>query len=172
MLEKACEENPDSTILVKTHPDAIASNKVKAYYANLVQTDRVKRLTDAINPISLIQQCDRVYVCTSQFGFEALMCGKDVQIFGRPFYAGYGVGTAAPSRRVEPYTNRFALSSGFYGQCQHQLARQGLSECCRTTRNRPVMSLPRVVWGAVAAGSSGLFAAEKDNRTAGFRGRN
>ena len=111
MLEKACEENPDSTILVKTHPDAIASNKVKAYYANLVQTDRVKRLTDAINPISLIQQCDRVYVCTSQFGFEALMCGKDVQIFGRPFYAGYGVGT---NRQTMQRQRQRSLEEIFY----------------------------------------------------------
>ena len=111
MLEKACEENPDSTIIVKTHPDAIASNKVKAYYANLVQTDRVKRLTDAINPISLIQQCDRVYVCTSQFGFEALMCGKDVQIFGRPFYAGYGVGT---NRQTMQRQRQRSLEEIFY----------------------------------------------------------
>lgn len=92
MLEKACEENPDSTILVKTHPDSIASAEIKAYYAAVKPTEQIKRLTDPINPISLIKQCDRVYVCTSQFGFEALMCGKDVQIFGKPFYAGYGVG--------------------------------------------------------------------------------
>lgn len=111
MLEKACEENPDSTIIVKTHPDSIASSKVKAYYANLVQTDKIKRLTDAINPISLIQQCDRVYVCTSQFGFEALMCGKDVQIFGRPFYAGYGVGT---NRQTMQRQRQRSLEEIFY----------------------------------------------------------
>lgn len=94
MLEQAKLENPDSTILVKTHPDAMASSKVKAYYAGVKEEGNIRLLTDPINPISLIKQCDRVYVCTSQFGFEALMCGKDVQIFGRPFYAGYGLGTA------------------------------------------------------------------------------
>ena len=94
MLEQAIKENPDSTILVKTHPDAMASDKVKAYYAGVKAEGRVRLLTAPINPISLIKQCDRVYVCTSQFGFEALLCGKDVQIFGRPFYAGYGLGTA------------------------------------------------------------------------------
>ena len=95
MLEQAKQENPDSTILVKAHPDAIASgSKSKAYYGGVKAEGNVRLLTDPINPISLIKQCDRVYVCTSQFGFEALMCGKDVQIFGRPFYAGYGLGTA------------------------------------------------------------------------------
>ena len=95
MLELAKQENPNGTILVKTHPDAIASgSKSKAYYGGVKAEGNVRLLTDPINPISLIKQCDRVYVCTSQFGFEALMCGKDVQIFGRPFYAGYGLGTA------------------------------------------------------------------------------
>lgn len=93
MLEKACAENPDSTVVVKTHPDAIASDKVKAYYAGVKPNDQIKLQTEAINSISLLKQCDRVYVCTSMMGFEAMMCGKDVQIFGIPFYAGYGGAT-------------------------------------------------------------------------------
>lgn len=105
MLEQAKKENPDSTILVKTHPDAMASSTVKAYYAGVKAEGNVRLLTSPINPISLIKQCDRVYVCTSQFGFEALMCGKDVQIFGRPFYAGYGLGTARqPIKRARTRT--------------------------------------------------------------------
>lgn len=92
MLERAIKDNPDSTVLVKTHPDAICSSKVKAYYAGLKENAKLKLLTAPVNPISLIKQCDRIYVCTSQFGFEAMMCGKDVHIFGRPFYAGYGIG--------------------------------------------------------------------------------
>lgn len=48
-------------------------------------------LRDAINPIVLLEAMDKVYVCTSQMGFEALMCGKEVHVYGMPFYAGWGV---------------------------------------------------------------------------------
>ena len=44
-----------------------------------------------MNPVALLEQMDKVYVCTSQLGFEALMCGKEVHVFGLPFYAGWGV---------------------------------------------------------------------------------
>ena len=47
--------------------------------------------TDPINPIALLKKVDKVYVCTSQLGFEALMCGKEVHVFGMPFYAGRGL---------------------------------------------------------------------------------
>jgi capsular polysaccharide export protein len=52
---------------------------------------RVRVLASAINPISLIQQVDHVYVVSSQTGFEALMAGKPVTCFGAPFYAGWGL---------------------------------------------------------------------------------
>lgn len=89
MLNQAIEENPDADIIVKTHPDTIAGTG--GYYTGMVQKDNIYPMTDPINPISLLLYADKVYVCTSQFGFEALMCGKDVHIFGMPFYAGWGL---------------------------------------------------------------------------------
>jgi capsular polysaccharide export protein len=47
-------------------------------------------LRQAINPLSLIEQMDRVYVVTSTMGFEALLAGKPVSVFGMPWYAGWG----------------------------------------------------------------------------------
>jgi capsular polysaccharide export protein len=44
-----------------------------------------------VNPWSLIELVDTVYVVTSQFGLEALMAGKRVVCFGVPFYAGWGL---------------------------------------------------------------------------------
>lgn len=93
MLTTAINENPDADIIIKTHPDTIGENstKPKCYYQNVVSKDNIYRLTEPINPISIIEYVDKVYVCTSQFGFEALMCGKEVHTFGMPFYAGWGL---------------------------------------------------------------------------------
>ena len=44
-----------------------------------------------MNPILLMEEVDKVYIATSQMGFEALMAGKEVVCFGAPFYAGWGL---------------------------------------------------------------------------------
>lgn len=89
MLQLAIEENPEADIIVKTHPDTMTGVR-KGYYTRVEQKGRIVLMTAPVNPISLIQMVDKVYVCTSQFGFEALMCGKEVHVFGMPFYAGWG----------------------------------------------------------------------------------
>ena len=93
MLDAAIEENPNADIIVKTHPDAIApgTKRPLGYYSELQEHDNVYLLRAPINPISLIKYVDKVYVCTTQLGFEALMCGKEVHTFGMPFYAGWGL---------------------------------------------------------------------------------
>ncbi len=48
-------------------------------------------LAEDVNPWALFDQVDRVYVVTSQLGFEALMAGLQVSCFGLPFYAGWGL---------------------------------------------------------------------------------
>lgn len=111
MLGAAIKENPEADIIIKTHPDTIGKMSIrpKCYYANIENYDNydnVYKLTDPINPISLIESVDKVYVCTSQFGFEALMCGKEVHTFGMPFYAGWGLTVDAQkcNRRVQKRT--------------------------------------------------------------------
>ncbi|MCS0790782.1 hypothetical protein NX021_21880 [Cytobacillus firmus] len=90
MYEKAKKDNPDADIFIKTHPDVISGKKE----GNLTHKDvgeSVRFLYNDCNPLSLLEQVDKVYVVTSQFGFEALMLGKEVHCFGMPFYAGWGV---------------------------------------------------------------------------------
>ncbi len=91
MLDAAINENPEADIIVKTHPDTNTGMKT-GYYNDMDLRDKknVYFYTDPINPISLIQYVDKVYVATTQLGFEALMCGKETHIFGMPFYAGWG----------------------------------------------------------------------------------
>ncbi len=90
MLSSALTENPEATIYVKTHPE-VSSGKKRGYLTSVKNSDRVVVLRDAVNPIDLIKQMDKVYVVTSGMGFEALMVGKSVVCFGVPWYAGWGV---------------------------------------------------------------------------------
>lgn len=90
MLHAALLENPTATIYVKTHPEVSAGRK-GGYLTEIHNSERVVVVRDTVNPIDLIQKMDRVYVVTSQMGFEALMCGKPVVCFGVPWYAGWGV---------------------------------------------------------------------------------
>ena len=97
MYQKAVEENPEAEIYVKAHP--VPS---KGHFASVKEDGRVHLLTEPMNPIELVEQMDKVYVCTSQLGFEAAFCGKEVHVFGMPFYAGWGFTMDAqqnPNRR-------------------------------------------------------------------------
>ncbi len=114
MLQAAIDENPDADILVKTHPDTIAGKKAekKGYYQDLVEHDNIYKVTFPINPYSLLEVCDKVYVCSSQFGLEALMAGKEVHVFGMPFYAGWGL--TIDNQHLDRRTNKRTLEELFY----------------------------------------------------------
>ena len=89
MLAAALAENPQATIYVKTHPEVSAGRK-GGYLTQVQDDDRTVVLREAINPLSLLESVDRVYVVTSTMGFEALLAGKRVTVFGMPWYAGWG----------------------------------------------------------------------------------
>lgn len=90
MLAAALKENPDAEIIVKTHPDVLAGNK-QGYLTAVPRDSRITIYAEDISPISLLKQVDKVYVVTSQMGFEALMLKKSVVCFGLPWYAGWGL---------------------------------------------------------------------------------
>ncbi len=112
MLNAAILENPDADIIVKTHPDTIARKGKGGYYTGIKEHDNIYTQTEPINPISLITYCDKVYVCSTQFGFEALMCEKEVHVFGMPFYAGWGL--TKDRQHCERRTNTRTLEEVFY----------------------------------------------------------
>jgi capsular polysaccharide export protein len=89
MLTAAYTENPKAIIYVKTHPE-VSSGRKKGYLSQIQDDARTVVLRHAINPLSLIEQMDKVYVVTSTMGFEALLAGKPVSVFGLPWYAGWG----------------------------------------------------------------------------------
>lgn len=89
MLDAAIDENPDAAILVKLHPEVLSGRR-RGYLAERARRLGLAVLAQAVDPISLLEQAERVYTVTSQLGMEALVCGARVTCFGMPFYAGWG----------------------------------------------------------------------------------
>ncbi len=89
LIEAAARENPDAQLILKLHPETIQGFR-KGLSARLRSHD-LHLIRDDCNPISLLESMDKVYVATSQLGFEALLLGKEVVCFGIPFYAGWGL---------------------------------------------------------------------------------
>jgi len=90
MLKTAISENPSAEILVKVHPDVLRGKK-KGYLLEAAKELNSRILADDINPWSVLDVVEHVYVVTSQLGFEALLAGKKVTCFGMPFYAGWSI---------------------------------------------------------------------------------
>ncbi|MDO6467094.1 capsular polysaccharide biosynthesis protein [Neptunomonas phycophila] len=88
MLDAAIEENIDSDILIKVHPDVLAGKKNGYLYRKAIQRG-CHLIAEDCNPWSLFDLCHTVYTVTSQLGFEALLAGLKVVCFGIPFYSGW-----------------------------------------------------------------------------------
>lgn len=105
MLTAAAAENPDSRILVKTHPETLAGRRAghvdAALLAELsraspeadeaIRSGRLILVGLRAAPADLLGGARRVYAVSSLMGFEALLHGVAVTTFGRAFYAGWGV---------------------------------------------------------------------------------
>ena len=104
MLLAAIQENPDAEVLVKSHPDTFwKTGQRSGYYSHLEDHGRVRILRSPVNPFSLFEHVDTVYVGTSQLGLEALFAGKKVVCFGAPFYGGWGL---TDDRQPMPHRHR------------------------------------------------------------------
>ena len=96
------EVGPSAYLIYKPHPDVLAGHRCgDVPQAELAQlADHVE--VEASMP-ALIEMIDELHVNTSLAGFEALMRGKPVTVYGVPFYAGWGLTVdrgAVPERRT------------------------------------------------------------------------
>lgn len=89
MLDSALEENPGADILVKLHPETVAGRK-RGYLAEMELPRGIATITEAVNPVALLEGCEKLYTVSSQLGFEALCMGMPVSCHGLPFYSGWG----------------------------------------------------------------------------------
>ncbi|MBL4800158.1 MAG: hypothetical protein JKY50_22410 [Oleispira sp.] len=89
LVKIAALENPGSRILYRPHPESI--QRRKKHYSN---PKDVSNLCDIIGRRwslkETLEVADRVYTVTSFAGFEAALMGKIVELFGLPFYGGWG----------------------------------------------------------------------------------
>jgi capsular polysaccharide export protein len=90
LLKQVKEENQDSYILFKPHPDVLSGNRV----GNIPSQEALKYCDEIVIDVSMssvLQAVDEVHTMTSLTGFEGLLYAKKVVTYGMPFYAGWGL---------------------------------------------------------------------------------
>jgi capsular polysaccharide export protein len=90
MLVEARLDHPHARIVVKAHPET-ARGLRSGHFGPGDADDRTTLLTGAVSPWHLLSGAVAVYTVTSQMGFEAILAGHRPQVFGQPFYAGWGL---------------------------------------------------------------------------------
>lgn len=90
LLRSAREARPDAYLVWKPHPDVVRGNRKGA-----VDEARARLSADEIASDIAISDClavaSEVHTMTSLVGFEALLREIPVVVYGRPFYAGWGL---------------------------------------------------------------------------------
>lgn len=90
LLQKVKEQNPDSYIIYKPHPDVVAGNRE----GNIPNDQLLQYCNKIITDISIdscINWSDEIHTITSLTGFDAILRDKKVVTYGMPFYAGWGI---------------------------------------------------------------------------------
>ncbi len=81
---------PDAHILFKPHPDVVAGNRAGAISAACL-TECVDEQVLDVELGSLYPHVYELHTMTSLSGFEALVQGVRVVVWGQPFYSGWGL---------------------------------------------------------------------------------
>ena len=91
LLQAVRASNPKSIVVYKPHPDVVSGNRddgIDNYGKLSSLCDRVEIELPIQNVMHL---CEEIHTMTSLAGMEALLWGKKVVTYGRPFYAGWGL---------------------------------------------------------------------------------
>lgn len=103
LLRRArAEAGPDAYLIYKPHPDVLAGHR-RGLIPERDMAELADRVETAAPMAALIAMVDELHVNSSLAGFEALMRGKRVTVYGVPFYAGWGLTEdrgAVPARRT------------------------------------------------------------------------
>lgn len=90
MLQTAKDENPGVKILIKVHPETSAGKRAGHFGADDA-SELVALFDKPVSPWTLMKRARKVYTVTSQVGLEAIFAGHRPVVFGRSFYAGWGL---------------------------------------------------------------------------------
>jgi capsular polysaccharide export protein len=90
MLDAARADYPSARIVIKSHPETM--NGLRAGHFGAADCDARTVIFDQnASPWALLEGAIAVYTVTSQLGMEAIFAGHRPQVFGLPFYAGWGL---------------------------------------------------------------------------------
>ena len=92
LLARVRTANPDAFILYKPHPDVEAGHR-EGKIADGIATNFADVVIRDISTAAVLAGIDELHTLTSLAGFEALLRGRRVVVYGRPFYAGWGLTT-------------------------------------------------------------------------------
>lgn len=90
LLQSVRETNENAFIVFKPHPDVLSGNR-KGLKDKSIILKYCDEIIENVSIDSAINACDEVHTITSTSGFDALLRGKKVVVYGKPFYAGWGL---------------------------------------------------------------------------------
>ena len=90
LLTRVRAANPDAFIVYKPHPDVEAGHR-EGKIADGVATAFADIVIRDISTAAVLAEIDELHTLTSLAGFEALLRRRRVVVYGRPFYAGWGL---------------------------------------------------------------------------------
>ncbi|EAK9857426.1 capsular polysaccharide biosynthesis protein [Campylobacter lari] len=92
LLQSVRGANENAFIVFKPHPDVLSGNRKGLKDKNII-LKYCDEIIENISIDSVINVSDEVHTITSTSGFDALLRGKKVVVYGKPFYAGWGLTT-------------------------------------------------------------------------------
>ena len=128
MLAAAQADHPGARIVIKSHPETNLGLR-PGHFSAANATGRITLLSGPVSPWRLLAGAMAVYTVSSQLGFEAILSSHRPQVFGQPFYAGWGLSDdqnpLARRGRVLTKDQLFAaamiLSPVWYDPCRDRL---------------------------------------------------
>ncbi|WP_257936352.1 capsular assembly complex, KDO transferase KpsC (double domain) [Campylobacter lari] len=90
LLQSVRKTNENAFIVFKPHPDVLSGNR-KGLKDKSIILKYCDEIIENVSIDSAINASDEVHTITSTSGFDALLRGKKVVVYGKPFYAGWGL---------------------------------------------------------------------------------
>lgn len=90
LLEHVRQQHPDSWIVYKPHPDVLSGNR----RSDISESCRSTCIDYELGNVALsavLGEIDDLHTMTSLSGFEALLRGSRITVWGHPFYSGWGL---------------------------------------------------------------------------------
>lgn len=91
MLFVAMDEHPGSRILIRTHPETAGGHREGHFTPDDTSMGNIAFCDPRLGPHEVLEGAVAVYTVSSQLGFEAILAGHRPNVFGQPFYSGWGL---------------------------------------------------------------------------------